>query len=85
MTIDRQNATDVLAKTSSDLLREVLIQAGLPVKENADSSELAEQLTERLWWKVHTPLGYQFKQHSLESILKAYSKKLNIPLPDSDG
>lgn len=85
MTIDRQSVTTVLAESSPELLREVLIQAKLPVQENAGSRELAEQLTEKLWWKVHTPLGYQFKQHTLGSILTAYSKKLDIPLPDSDG
>lgn len=85
MTITRQIFSDSFSQAPQSLLFEVLSQAGLKPKSIDGSEALAESLANKLWWKAHTPLGYQLRPHTLESIVSVYAQKLELQIPEADG
>ena len=85
MPINRHSLSEHIAQAPHELICEVLTQAKIDHDPKNTTVELAELLTKKLWWKAHTPIGYQIAQHTLESILAIYAQKLDIQLEGEGG
>ena len=85
MTINQKTLIKFIAQAPPDIIHEVLALSNLPFDTQEPTYTLAERLIKTLWWQTHTPLGYQFSTHTLESILFVYSSKLNLTFYSQDG
>lgn len=85
MAITQDILTDFIAEAPQDILREVLEQSELDFDSQDSPNQLADRLTKALWWRTTTPLGYQLKSHTFESILKIYADKLDMTFTSQDA
>ena len=78
MPVTRQDVIDVLATCDAQELRLVLEAAAVPTRGAETPRELAERVTNSLWWHWCTPAGYAMDRVSLDSIVKRVAKRLKV-------
>ena len=77
--------TNHLAQCDTQTLQEILKHSQLPYSQNAQSMELAQQITTNIWKNTHSPVGQLIKEHTFEDITRLYAKKLKVELSTNHG
>lgn len=78
MPISRQDVIDTLSACDAQELRLILDAAGKPSKGAESPRELAQKVTNALWWAYCTPAAYASGQVTLDQIVRRTSKRLKV-------
>lgn len=88
MPIDRADVTAALAIHDPVELVAILKASGIDPKDATTAHELAERVSEALWWHATTPLGYVTERTTFEDIVKRVAKRVGMAhhlRSDADG
>ena len=78
MPIQRQDVIDRLAACEAQELRLILEAAGKAPRGAESPRQLAERVTNALWWAYCTPAGYASGQVSLDQMVSRTARRLKV-------
>jgi len=78
MPVRRSDVRDALAVHDPAVLQEILEAADIRLRGAQSGAELADRITDALWWHYSTPVGYVAESASLDDIVSHVAKKLNV-------
>lgn len=86
MAVRRSEVVAALSVHDAQGLTAILDAAAVSLRGAQTSPELAQRITDALWWHYSTPLGYLTERASLDEIVDHVARRLGVrELPEGDA